>query len=371
MNSVARLHTPALGERSGAFVWNGSTWVPSPCEDCGPPGPPCPPPGWPPPGCPPWFSGANSPPWYPGANAGVSFGTVPPPNPVRGHFWWDGLTLWIFDGAAWSGVGGQGAGATASVGTSPPANPAPGALWFDGNALLVWSGFAWTVAGGGTATGTNPPSNPQPGTMWFNGTTLYIWDGNAWIPASQTKTYVQPTAPPAPHPGDQWFDGTVMRVWDGTNWELVGPGTPGPVPTTSLVFRIGQQAGLSIPASVWTILPLTTTPTVDTQGMWDPITHRITPKIAGQYMFRTIGENGGQVFGSAILKNDQGSFDLNNLEKIALWDIGAQSISGWWIGMGMAQFNGNTDFARLWAYTSTGTIGPIGPSPVLEAWLFP
>lgn len=377
MNNIVRMQPqqqsmPAIGERSGAFVWNGATWVPSPCEPCGPPPFPCPPSGFPPPGCPPWYSGANSPPWYPGANAGVSFGTTPPPNPVRGHFWWDGSTMWLFDGAAWSGIGGPGTGATASIGSSPPPNPQVGAMWFDGNALLVWDGARWVVANGNTATGSTPPPNPTPGTLWFNGTTLYVWDGVAWVPQAGTKSYIQPTAPPSPNPGDTWWDGTQMHIWDGHNWELVGPGAyPGPIATTSLQFRIGQPAALTIPASVWTIYPLTTTPTIDPQGMWDPVTHKITPKIPGQYMWRTIGENGGQVFGSCILKNDQGSFDLNNLEKIALWDIGAASIAGWWIGMGMAQFNGTTDYARLWGYTSTGSVGPIGPSPLIEAWLFP
>jgi hypothetical protein len=36
----------------------------------------------------------------------VSFSATAPPNPVRGNFWWDGKTLWMFDGAAWVAVGG-------------------------------------------------------------------------------------------------------------------------------------------------------------------------------------------------------------------------------------------------------------------------
>jgi hypothetical protein len=55
------------------------------------------------------FSGpVGQPPWYPGANGGVSFGTVAPPNPVRGHFWWDGTDLNMWDGAAWVSVTGGG-----------------------------------------------------------------------------------------------------------------------------------------------------------------------------------------------------------------------------------------------------------------------
>ena len=80
----------------------------SPAPDCGtpcPPMPPCPPF---PPTPPPWFS-PPTPPWYPGANAGVSFGQTFPPNPCRGHFLWDGTTLWMFDGVVWVEVGGSGA----------------------------------------------------------------------------------------------------------------------------------------------------------------------------------------------------------------------------------------------------------------------
>lgn len=43
----------------------------------------------------------GQPPWYPGANGGVSFGTVEPANPMRGHLWWDGTFLWVFDGRNW------------------------------------------------------------------------------------------------------------------------------------------------------------------------------------------------------------------------------------------------------------------------------
>jgi hypothetical protein len=90
---------PAVGTRDGNWVWDGSNWVCNP--DCGTDGQPCPPMG------PPVFSGpVNQPPWYPGANGGVSFGAVAPPNPVRGHMWWDGTTFWLFDGAAWVAISG-------------------------------------------------------------------------------------------------------------------------------------------------------------------------------------------------------------------------------------------------------------------------
>lgn len=98
-SNVTRMQAQPVPQQ-GNWVWDGTQWVCGPCDDGG--GFPfCPPPGFPPAGCPPWYSGANSPPWYPGANAGVSFGTTAPINPVRGHFWWNGLVLALFDGAAW------------------------------------------------------------------------------------------------------------------------------------------------------------------------------------------------------------------------------------------------------------------------------
>jgi hypothetical protein len=102
---------PAVGTRDGNWVWNGSNWVCNP--DCGTDGS-CPPFG------PPVFSGpVAQPPWYPGANGGVSFGAVAPPNPVRGHMWWDGVTFWLFDGAAWVSIGGE--GGTGGVSPGPAA----------------------------------------------------------------------------------------------------------------------------------------------------------------------------------------------------------------------------------------------------------
>ena len=99
MNKVSRFNVSAMPAPSGGWVWDGSNWVCDP--DCGT-GAPCPPFG------PPVFSGpAGQPPWYPGANGGVSFGQTFPPNPVRGHLFWDGVTFWLFDGAAWVAVGGS------------------------------------------------------------------------------------------------------------------------------------------------------------------------------------------------------------------------------------------------------------------------
>lgn len=163
MNSLVRSQQagmPAVGTRNGMWVWDGSQWICSPCDSGDAPPFPCPPPGWPPAGCPPWFSGMNSPPWYPGANAGVSFGTVAPSNPVRGHFWWNGVTLWLFDGAEWVAVGGSGAGGSgtggAYIGTTPPSNPFPGQQWWNGSIMQVWDGSTWHAVGPGASAGPVP-----------------------------------------------------------------------------------------------------------------------------------------------------------------------------------------------------------------------
>lgn len=114
------------GAQQGNWFWDGSNWNCG-CDDGSGNFPFCPPPGFPPAGCPPWFSGMNSPPWYPGANAGISFGTAGnfPSNPVRGHFFWDGVSLWMFDGAAWVAVGGS---SVPSKGVTDGSFAAPGMI---------------------------------------------------------------------------------------------------------------------------------------------------------------------------------------------------------------------------------------------------
>lgn len=130
------------------WVWDGANWCPPSCPPpsagCWPTPPPCPPSGFPTP-CPPWFPPpAGQAPWYPGANGGVSFSATPPVNPIRGNFWWDGVMLHLFDGAAWVNIGpGGGTSGGAVVGTSPPQNPAQGALWWNGSVLQVWDGAKW------------------------------------------------------------------------------------------------------------------------------------------------------------------------------------------------------------------------------------
>lgn len=354
------------------WAWDGSRWV-CDCESD-----PCRPV---PPGPPPWFPPPQGqPPWYPGANGGVSFGQNPPPNPIRGHFWFDGATLWMFDGATWEGVGGEqasGAG-TVAVGANPPSNPSVGQLWFDGTAILVWTGSQWFSTGGGTSTGTSPPANPQPGQQWFNGSVLYVWDGNAWIPVSATRSYVQPTAPPSPNPGDTWWDGTQMRIWTGSAWALVGPGaTTGPVSTTTHMFSLLLgAASLDVPSG-YSIIPFTSAPAIDPQGMWQSTTQQIRPKIAGNYLvfitgWGVYGTGQNQIF---MLKNDPGVVTSDSINtQMSIAEAGGNAAAAG-IGLsasGMVNMNGTSDYLRLWSLLSQNTFYPFSPQvPVIDIWLFP
>jgi hypothetical protein len=62
-------------------------------------------------------------------------------NPVRGHFWWDGKSLWIFDGAAWDNV----------AATSPGLIPAPADGFAYGQVNNAWARVLALT--GGTLTG--------------------------------------------------------------------------------------------------------------------------------------------------------------------------------------------------------------------------
>lgn len=322
--------TPAVGFRSGDWVWDGTNWICDP--DCSP-SQPCPPFG------PPVFSGpAGQPPWYPGANGGVSFGASAPNNPVRGHLWWNGATFFLFDGATWVPFGGAG-------------------------------------AGGGAATGTTPPANPFPGQQWFNGSVLFVWDGNAWIPTSTTRSFIQATAPAAPNPGDTWWNGTQMRIWDGSVWQLVGPGaTTGPVPTTTRVFSLLAGGTITLATNAdWTIVPFTTTPTIDTETGWDPVTKKYQPKRAGNYLFFSTSTDGQtQSSGHAIVKNDSGTWLVDSQVTVTVAVVGAIiGLGVYYQSSGMVFLNGSTDFVRLWGLSSSATFVPLGVMPAMEAWLLP
>jgi hypothetical protein len=101
--------------------WDNDGWgggcapcPPAPCPPSVCTSQPCPPVACPP--CPPPWFGPPRPPWYPGAAGGVSFGATPPQFPIRGHFWWDGLVLHMWDGVEWETIGPAGGGSiTGSV----------------------------------------------------------------------------------------------------------------------------------------------------------------------------------------------------------------------------------------------------------------
>jgi hypothetical protein len=126
-----------VGARDGNWIWNGSNWVCDP--DCSGDS------GFPPFG-PPVFSGPTAqPPWYPGANGGISFGQSFPPNPVRGHLFWDGTTFWLFDGAAWVSIAGQGA---AIKGVVDGSNAAPGFVgeFLNLSSTIPYAGYPTTTS---------------------------------------------------------------------------------------------------------------------------------------------------------------------------------------------------------------------------------
>ena len=322
MNNIVPM--PPVGTRDGNWIWNGQNWVCDPdCDDF-----PRPPHHF----GPPVFSGpVNQPPWYPGANGGISFGSQPPPNPVRGHLFWNGTTLFLFDGAAWVSVGGASTG---------PVTP-PGSTF---------------------------PTNPAAGQQFFDGTTLWIWDGNAWVPVSQTKTFIQATQPPAPNAGDTWWNGSQFFVWDGSKWEMVGPGAVvGPVPTTTQVFSVVQSGYFTAPSGNFDIVTITATPQIDTLNGWDPPTKRYTPKKAGFYLFEVTvweGSNGG----IALVKNDQGTF-VNDQNHPSL-GIDSSNAAGYLQLFTTTTMNGTTDFVRLFGYSAGQFWGAPAP-PLLSALLMP
>jgi hypothetical protein len=329
MNNLIRSSggMPTVGQRDGNWIWNGSNWVCDP--DCDGDA------GFPPFG-PPVFSGpVAQPPWYPGANGGVSFGATPPPNPVRGHMFWDGTSFWLFDGAAWVPIGGQ-------------------------------------AASGGTATGSTPPATPFPGQMWFNGSVLFVWDGAAWVPTSTTRSFVQPTAPPAPNPGDLWFDGTQQRIWNGSTWILVGPGaTVGPVPTTQKTFTVGTSSLSPIAtAGTFAIAPINGAPTVNTGGTWDVNNHTYTPNRPGVYNFEISQFNLDPLYAVILLtKNDTGApLNVPISQQVCIAETTKQV---WFSASGMVVMNGTTDFVRLWAIVGTAGTNWNAGAENIRAFLMP
>jgi hypothetical protein len=201
---------PPVGTRQGSWVWDGTQW--SCCDDGSIPG--CPP-GWPPPGCPPWWSGQNSPPWYPGANAGVSFGPTAPANPVRGHFWWNGTILAMFDGAVWVN--------TSSGAIVPPTSP-PGTT-------PVVSQTTETFAIPQTSTVAVTVSTWVP--LPFTSSPI-IDTQSAWNPATYKLTPTQP--------GMYMFNIRAFLAGAGAGVMLVKNDSGSPPATTDLAVAVNDYA---------------------------------------------------------------------------------------------------------------------------------
>jgi hypothetical protein len=165
--------------------WDNDGWgggcAPCPPAPCPPPATscpvqPCPPVACPP--CPPPWYGPPRPPWYPGASGGVSFGTTAPQFPIRGHFWWDGALLHMWDGVEWETIGPTAPGAGGGV----PEAPLDGQTYGRQNAtwVPVSTGKTTIVFGMTCTTNRTLPGSSAWGIVPFNDTpnpdTLSAWD---------------------------------------------------------------------------------------------------------------------------------------------------------------------------------------------------
>lgn len=289
------------------WFWDGSQWVCAP--DCDDPCTPCPP--FPPvPGFRPFFDPISNP-WYPGANAGVSFGTTPPKFPIRGNFWWDGIRLWMFDGAAWVDI--------------------------VESAIIGGSGGGGTVPGSGMVfVGTSPPPNPAI--------------------------------------GQQWWNGSIMQLWTGTAWVITGSPAPiGPVTTTTQVFAVGNPFDTSPIGTTelnWSIAPISAVPNIDPMAGWNAATHHFRPLKAGFYQFEIRSWSGAGGGGIVLVKNDTGTYN-NDVSDITVCLDSDESGSNNLMATGMVLLNGSTDFVRLFAWDTTGLFHNTGSTPCMQGWLFP
>ena len=313
---------PPIGTAVGNWFWDGSGWVCDPDCTGGNWSPPCPPGGasWPSPcppfpqGCPPFFTPpAGVAPWYPGANGGVAFSAIAPANPTRGMFWWDGVALHLFDGAAWNTIGGA-------------------------------------------ATTVGLPPNPVVGALWWNGSTLMVWNGTVWVPGTTgSTTTVSAVAPTGPFVGDGWLNGTVLSVWNGTAWTVVAAPSGAPGAISQPVLKVGTATPTTAATANWTIAPINGAPVVNTTGAWDATGHKYTPNKPGVYNFECLAYTTDTAnYAIVLLLNDNGapSLTLANQSVLALADI--ISGGGWINASGMVQMNGTTDFVRLWYWSNAG-----------------
>ena len=299
-NQVVPFPQQQMVDPQSGWFWDGQQWVCGPGQPtCGPPNPP------------PWFAPPTSP-WYPGANGGISFGNVAPINPVRGHLWWTGTVLALWDGAAW-------------VSTT-------------NGAIIV------------------PPQGGTP------------------VPPGTGSVIISSTPPGNPIAGMQWWDGSVLRVFDGAQWNIVGPGgAAGPIPTTTRVFHLVQPTNVSIGTAGWAIIQFTATPAIDTAVGWNATTHQYLPTRAGYYLFQLRGLSvaGTGVSGFALAKNDQGTIQQGTTEIVTIDLIQGPGTAQQITTFGISLMNGSTDFVRMFGYdTSAGTFYG-GAYSDISAYLLP
>jgi hypothetical protein len=292
-----------VGQRDGNWIWNGSNWVCDPDCDFDS--------GFPPFG-PPVFSGPTAqPPWYPGANGGVSFGATAPPNPVRGHMWWDGTTFFLFDGAAWVPVGGAGGGSGGGSGS--------------GSGQVIIS--------------STTPGNPMVGEEWWNGSQLRVWDGTQW-------NLVGPgaTVGPVPTTTETFRIGVPTDLTIASSAWAIVPFTTSPQIDTQLAYDSISHKIMPTKPGVYLI---------EARGYGST--------------------SGAGTFGAAVLKNDGGAVTgLTSDITIALFVDTVTATTGQFFTVGgITVMNGTTDFLRLFGYATTGIFHNVGSNPSLQLYLLP
>lgn len=205
---------------------------------------------------------------------------------------------------------------------------------------------------------------------------LHLFDGAAWVNigpgaagAGGGGSFVGTSPPANPAIGTTWWNGTIFQVWDGTAWKLVGP--PPLTNTTVLEFAINQptSATVGVDSSHWTAIPLTATPSVDLQSGWNPATLRYTPKTAGIYQFQGRSVNSANTAGLAIVKDDPGTYA--SLASDITVSIASATAAGWLSVSGLTPMNGTSDYVRLFAYNTAGSIIGAGSNIVFGAYLLP
>jgi hypothetical protein len=114
---------------------------------------------------------------------------------------------------------------TVPSGPNPPFAPSVGGLWFNGTTLFVWDGHQWVPA---TQTKTwmqaLTPATPAPGDLWFDGAQLHIYSGTAWV-------IIGPQAAPAPGTGQtdvifQMQQPTGLALSPATGWAVIPYSSP-------------------------------------------------------------------------------------------------------------------------------------------------